>query len=166
MTATNSPVTFLFTDIEGSTRLWEDEPARETGDRRGIVMELNNLAKEALALGDAARARAFAMESLSVLHELGDRRLVAEALEALAGVAAAEGAPERAARILGCVGRLREEVGYPLRPREVAGHERQMRALRSALGGDGAFDVAMQEGRTMTLERAIEFVQETRPEAR
>src|SRR5215831_7468273 len=28
MTATHSAVTFLFTDIEGSTRLWEDEPAR------------------------------------------------------------------------------------------------------------------------------------------
>ena len=139
---------------------------RETGDRRGIVMELNNLAKEAIIVGEPARARALALESLAVLQELSDRRLIAEALEALAGAAAADGAPERATRILGCVGRLREEVGYPLRPREIPAHERQMTALRSAMGGDGAFDAAMQEGRTMTLENAIAFAGETQKEAR
>ncbi len=31
MTATTPAVTFLFTDLEGSTRLWEAEPAKMAG---------------------------------------------------------------------------------------------------------------------------------------
>jgi len=48
-------VTFIFTDIEGSTRLWERDPDAmrvAIGDQTRIVGSLNNLANVAHQQGD------------------------------------------------------------------------------------------------------------------
>ena len=55
-------------------------------------------------------------------------------------------------------GAMREEVGAPLLPSERPRYERQVTAVRAAIG-DAAFSLAWQEGRAMTLERAIEYAQ-------
>ena len=69
-------------------------------------------------------------------------------------MAAVQGRPERAARLLGASAALREEIGAPLSPITQADHDHAVNASREALGED-AFAAAWAEGSAMTLEEAI-----------
>ncbi len=53
-----------------------------------------------------------------------------------------------------------EEIGYPLPPQERPPYDRQVAAARTALGDDPAFALAWQEGRALTLDRAVEYAME------
>jgi hypothetical protein len=83
---------------------------------------------------------------------------MAWSLDVLAYVAVGLARPGPADRMWGAMERLREEVGAPLLPSERPRYERQVTAVRAAIG-DAAFSLAWQEGRAMTLERAIEYAQ-------
>ena len=129
---------------------------RELGDRRGIAMSLHNLAAISHAHDDFRSVRTLQEESLAIFRELGDRRAIAAALEGLADVAFTENEPDRAARVWGAAERLREEIGAPLAPSERPRYHRQVTAARAASGDGAAFDRAWQDGRAMTLDRAVE----------
>ena len=131
---------------------------RELGDRLGIAYSLNDLGVVATEQGHYAAAWALNDESLAISRELGDRWSMAWSLEVLAYVAVGLARPGPAARMWGAMERLREEVGAPLLPSERPRYERQVTAVRAAIG-DAAFSLAWQEGRAMTLERAIEYAQ-------
>jgi hypothetical protein len=107
--------------------------------------------------GDLASARALYKEGLANRRELGDRLGIARALEGLAAVAAALGSSIRAARIWGAAQRLREEIGTPLSLAERPRYDQCGAAARAAVANDAAFDRAWQEGRALTLKRAIEL---------
>ena len=77
-------------------------------------------------------------------------------MEGLARVAAVQGRPERAARLLGASAALREELGTPLSPIVQADHDHALNAARAALGGE-AFEAAWTEGSEMTFEEAIAY---------
>ncbi len=130
---------------------------REIGDRRGVAGQLNNLGRAKCAKGDFAGARDLHEESVRILCELGDRKVFAEALEGLANVAAGSADPVQAARSWGAAEQLREAIGCPLPPKDLAGYERQVAATRAQLGDDAAFASAWKEGRAMTLEEAQDF---------
>jgi hypothetical protein len=55
---------------------------------------------------------------------------------------------------------MREEVGSPLAPSERPRYDRRVAEARAALGDDDAFERAWQEGRTLTLEHALELALE------
>src|SRR5919109_2715221 len=63
--------------------------------------------------------------------------------------------PDRAARLWGAAQALRQALGWPLPPHEREECDRQRDALRDALGEE-AFAALSAEGRTMTLEQAME----------
>ncbi len=69
---------------------------------------------------------------------------------------AAQGDSLRAARIWGAAQRLREEIASPP-PAEDSKFDARVAAARAAMGDDAGFDRAWQEGRTLTLEQAIEL---------
>ena len=129
--------------------------ARELGDRWRIARSLSDLGIVAHDQGDYRVAGALHQEGLVIRRELGDLLGIAISLEGLAAVAAALSSSLRAARIWGAAERLREEVGSPLWPRDQPEYNRRVAAARA--GDDADFDGAWQEGRALTLERAIDF---------
>ena len=133
---------------------------RELGHRHGVAIALHYLGTMAQEQGDHRSARALFEESLAIRREQGDRQGIAETLEGLASGVSAMGRPGRAARIWGRAERLREEIGCPVKGDERLLYDRHVAAARAALGDDAAFDLAWQEGRTMTLDRAVEDAME------
>lgn len=146
-------------DYQAAWSLFEEGLAtyRELGDPWGIAISLSNLGSIASERADHPVAWALNVESLAIRRELGDRRGIAESLEGLACVMSALARPGRAAHIWGATGRLREEIGAPLSPIDRGGHDVQVSAARAAMADDAAFELAWLEGRTMTLEQAIDY---------
>jgi hypothetical protein len=60
------------------------------------------------------------------------------------------------ARLWGAATTLREAIGAPREPAEQPKHEERTAQAREALG-EVAFAAAFEEGRTLTLEQAIEY---------
>ena len=108
-------------------------------------------------MGEVARAAESFRASLGMVW-----RLVGEAFETvaclggLARVAAAQGRPERAARLLGASAALREEMGATLTPIVREDHDHASNEARSALGEE-AFEAAYSAGRAMPFEEYIPY---------
>jgi non-specific serine/threonine protein kinase len=129
---------------------------RELGNRYGMAVELHYLGTVDKEEGEHRSARVRFEEGLVICRELGDRHGIAELLEGLASGVAAMGRPGRAARVWGRAERLREEIGSPVKAGgQRLRYDRDVAAARAALGDDAAFDSAWQEGRAMTLDRAM-----------
>ncbi len=95
--------------------------------------------------GDAVAALQFQRQSLAVSLELGGTRIVANAVEGMAGALALAGASEDAARLLGRADALRRSVVGPQPAAERFDVDRAERRSRGAIG-DAAFDVAFASG--------------------
>ncbi len=130
---------------------------RDLGNRQAMASPLSNLGRVAYQQGDYAGARALIQESLAIFWDLRDRWGIAMSLEGLAYVALALARRVQAARLWGGAERLREEIGCPLPPSERSRYDSQLAAARAAIDDDAAFDQAWKEGRTMTLEQAVEY---------
>jgi hypothetical protein len=105
--------------------------------------------------GDAGRAAALLAESLALPHKGGPSMCsVLQALEGVAGVAGAQGQPARAARLFGATDALRGALGIPVRPADRRRYDRDVSAVRAALG-DETFAAAWAAGRALSLEQAI-----------
>jgi predicted ATPase/transcriptional regulator with XRE-family HTH domain len=122
---------------------------------------LTSLGTIAEAQGDYDRAEASYAEALSMLLVSGFRvgRMGAMALEGMAGVAAAQRQPERAAHLFSAANALRTRIGAPICPANHAWHERQMAALGTALG-DEALRAAWERGEAISAEQAINYALE------
>jgi non-specific serine/threonine protein kinase len=83
---------------------------RALGFRWGLGDALCRLGHVERRLGHRERASAHYRESIEAGHAHGDPRLIAEAIAGVAGVAAASGAFERAARLFGVVATLRRQT--------------------------------------------------------
>ena len=148
-------------DHEGARRRFKDglTLARSIGDRMSIVIALFNLAQLALADGDYdAAARGFA-EGIVPSQESGDRGNIAHILEALGMVAGASGETLRAARLLGASEALISAIGlrgHPYYRPDRALYERITARVGVTLG-EAAFEAALDEGRAMSPEQAIEY---------
>ena len=139
---------------------------REFGDRGGAAGALSGLGMVAYDQGDHLASGALYRESLVMRRALGDRSAIAISLEGMAEVVAALGGAIRAARIWGATERLRTDIGAPLRPAWRRHCDRSVAAARTALGDDGAFDRAWQEGRALTLEQAMDLALDATGEQR
>jgi predicted ATPase/DNA-binding SARP family transcriptional activator len=132
-----------------SLALW-----RELSMEHTVAGMLTNLARTARCQGALIRARGFLRESLEIFRRLQDARGLAECLEASAGVAVAEGRPERAAWLLGAAAALREGGGGAPWPADRIDNERNMAGVR-AIVDEAAFADAWEAGRGMSLEEAM-----------
>ena len=129
---------------------------RETGDRGSAAETIKALGWVAHDQHDHVAAVALGSEALTVFWHQGDKRDVAESIELLALCAAAQGKPERTARLLGTASFLREAIGAPLPPAARADHERGITEARAALN-EKAFTAAWSEGQAMTLKQAVAY---------
>ena len=128
---------------------------RRVGDSWGIGVNLGKLAAVAQARGDDARAAVLYSESLlgswwSEDNELG----TVEILTGLARLAAANGQPEGAVRLLAAAEATQERVGLTLPPDLRAKNEQSVAAVRVALG-DETFAAAWSAGGDLSLDRAV-----------
>ena len=89
---------------------------------------------------------------LSEFHHLGVKLHEANALAGLAGVAAAGGQPEQAARLLGATQALCEAMALPVLPHH-AQHKRVIAATRAALA-EPVYQAAWEAGRGLTADEA------------
>ena len=143
-------------DYSAARALHEESLAirRESGEKSGVAHCLAHLGRLASNEGDHSAARALHEEALAIWRELGERRSIAESLEAFAPVFMAEGQSELAARLLGAADALREATRAPLPPFQRDQYDREVAAVRAALGEE-TFAAAWAEGRTMATEDAV-----------
>jgi predicted ATPase len=120
----------------------------------GRAEVLASMGLMALERGHTARARQAFTESLYTGYGGGLRWLVALDLEGLAGVAAADGLPDRAARFFGAAQAIRAASGTPIQPTHAARCEQRVTAVRQTLG-DQLYAEVFARGRAMTLDQVI-----------
>jgi DNA-binding CsgD family transcriptional regulator/tetratricopeptide (TPR) repeat protein len=125
------------------------------GFRAGIGSVLNQLGSVATLQGDYGAARAYLHQSIAASREAGDRRRQAFTLSAVAGLAAALGAPERALTLDAAGIATLDVLGARLAPRMRAVYDGALRAAWDALGQCQAAG-AWAAGRALTLERAVD----------
>jgi hypothetical protein len=116
-----------------------------------------------VAQGRFTEARAYLAESLSLYQRLAHPWGIAQVLEGFAGLAAAEGAPVRAAQIAGGAAALRARLGSPLSPALRA--ELDDRLAPALFGpralGANTYTAAVRQGEELSVEQAIALTLET-----
>ena len=128
--------------------------ARELGEAAMIASALTGLGHTLLDAGDPQRAAPLFRESLALSQERGNVGDVIDALEGLARLGAETGQAERAARLFGATAALRDAVGVPYSPADVAYFAPTLDALRSGLGVN-ACAREMTAGRDLSRQEAI-----------
>lgn len=131
--------------------------ARELRHKAEIGYSLIGLGAVAATQGDYPAAHSHFEESLSHYWELGDRAGMAFSLEEWAIMEAAEGLPERAARLWGAAEALRAATGSPIPPVRRDRHDREVAGVLEQLGETG-FSAAWEEGRRVTVQEAVSYV--------
>jgi non-specific serine/threonine protein kinase len=130
--------------------------ARELGDKEGEANTLHDLGKLAAERGEFACAHRLHADSLKIYRTLGERCGSAAAIEALACVACATDDAAGAIELWGAPGRLREEMGAPVPPRDREAYERDLAGARRVLADENRFERIWQGGRRLSLDEAIE----------
>jgi non-specific serine/threonine protein kinase len=105
--------------------------------------------------GDHRRAAVHLRNALDVGVAHRDQRIIAQALEGMAGLAATRGEAEQAGRLGGVAARLREAIAAPLTVGRRSGLERTEALVRTARTDD-TYRTAWDESRALPLEQAIE----------
>ena len=146
-------------DFDRAGQLHEEalELLRQRGEKWGMGIVLFDLALLRVVQQRHAQARALCAEGITLYEEFGDRRGIAWSLGILSGAEAADGDALRAARLRGAMEGLLESVGAPVQGiynKWIA--DRYFDAVKDCLG-ESSFQVAMAEGRAMSLSRAIQF---------
>jgi hypothetical protein len=124
-----------------------------------VSAALANESLVALAAGDARRAAALCMESLALSRELGDKRTTVECLHALAGVAAMQAEPLRAALLSGAAESVHAAIKAPPSPAERMVGERFLPIARAAVDEE-SFSDSWAQGWRMSYDAAVAYALE------
>jgi predicted ATPase/class 3 adenylate cyclase len=134
---------------------------REEGAIWNLGEELGGLAMIHRMIGDLQSARACLRESLEITTRAKDTLGISLNLTSLALLANDEGRHDRAARLMGAVARVRDELGGGI-PRELIGRWGDPEEdARQALGDD-EYQRALVEGYAMDTEAAVTYALEER----
>jgi predicted ATPase len=149
-------VALLEGDYDAASDLLNESLAlgRELGNLLIVSAALANESLVALAAGDAERAEELSSEGLALSHELGDKRTTVECLHALAGVAAVQAEPLRAARLSGAAESLHAAIKAPPSAAERMVGERFLPIARAAVD-DPLFEAAWAEGGQVGYDAAV-----------
>jgi ATP/maltotriose-dependent transcriptional regulator MalT len=124
-----------------------------------VLTELGFLAERR---GQAAEAGRLHLRALRVSRTRGEVRVVAMALEGLAGAAGLAGDHETSARLLGAADSARRAASAPAAPSERTEIDRITATARAALGGHG-FDAAYHDGAARTPDDVTAGLEHTDP---
>ena len=123
----------------------------------------HHLGELARRRGDRANADDLHHEALSQRARAGLLPGVAESLEALAGLAAAQESAAEAARLFGAASTLRDSMGLSRWPADQPAYDADVAASRGALG-DEAFQAAWAEGAALGADDAVAYASRARGE--
>jgi len=140
--------------------VWYDECRQLrslVGDEHGLARSAADLGRVARLRRDFARARSWMEEALRTFHRLGDRRLAAACLLELADIALERRRRDIAARLVGAAQAIRESLGTPAWPDEVALESQVLAELTSTMGAP-AVHRARMVGRSLALDDAVDMV--------
>jgi non-specific serine/threonine protein kinase len=147
-------------DLERSVALGEEGLSlyRGAGDDYGMVMCLLHVGFVTLKQGEYERTSSVLREGLRLSGKLDHKTFIQYSLAGLAGVAASRGWPDRAARLWGAEESMSEAFGGRIvrEGRATIDYEGRLAAARSQLDAS-AWAAAWEEGRTMSLEQAVEY---------
>jgi hypothetical protein len=135
------------------------ELRRQLGNKWGIGVSLGILGWAAMREGNWNRAVAQLGESLQVRREIGDQSGCAWCLERLADIALEQADAEKAVRLFSAGAALRASIRSVIDPVDRPEYERKIQSLREGCGEE-RFAAAWEEGRTLTLEQAVNSVGE------
>jgi predicted ATPase/class 3 adenylate cyclase len=154
-------VALLEGDHDSATALLDESLAlgRELGNLLIVSAVLANKSLVALAAGEAGRAASLCIESLALSHELGDKRTTVECLHALAGIAAVQAEPLRAAVLSGAAESLHGAINAPPSPAERMVGERFVPIARAVINAE-SFRAAWAHGRRMSYDAAVAYALE------
>jgi tetratricopeptide (TPR) repeat protein len=127
----------------------------EHGDRWAVALTLVDLGRLFSDQGDHRACHQRLAQALGLARELGYHAGIARGLAAFAQSAARRGQSERALRLAGAAGAIRQTLGAPALPTEVIELTRELDPARRALGP--AAEEAETTGARMSIEDAIEF---------
>lgn len=127
---------------------------RGIDDHWGVGLSLVGLGYSTRDMGDFAEAMNLFNQGLEPLAELGDHRMIALALDGIAGIAIGWKHPELAARLFGAAAAMREIDGLPVEPAFRASHASGVDAARDALGDD-AFGAGWAQGAALPQSTAV-----------
>ena len=130
--------------------------ARQVGNPDGIVVGLINIGIVALHREKLAEAKASLGEGLRLARSLQDQPNTIIALAELAAVAAVDGDPFRAVRLWAATAARAEAIGLVVGEPDRIEYELFLLPLRSELD-ESEFRAVWDEGRAMSLERAVEY---------
>jgi tetratricopeptide (TPR) repeat protein len=135
------------------------EISRQQGLLNDYARTRFNLGYVAVLQGRLPAGRSKLHESLELFSLFDNRRGRAEALDGFAALAAAEGNPVRAARLLGAADASFETLGAGRWPVDLLEYQKLRAALEGRLGID-AFHTHYASGRQLSLEQALEAAAE------
>jgi len=126
---------------------------------RGRAAVLAGLANVAGDRHDLRGARSRHRLALKLWLDLGPVAGLADELEDVAGLAVADGDPDRAARLFAAATKLREARGYVRSPFQEAAHAEDLAGARTGLDRD-AFDAAWAAGKDLSPQDAVALANE------
>ncbi len=127
---------------------------KEMGHRHGTAESLYAFGKVLAAEADYATALTQYEESLEIIGGLGEQWIIATCLLGLGEAVSAQQQLAWAAQLWGAADTLRDTLGVPIPPVELADYERSLSAARVHLG-ERAFAAAWAQGRAMTPQQAL-----------
>ncbi|HNB41869.1 MAG TPA: tetratricopeptide repeat protein, partial [Anaerolineales bacterium] len=129
---------------------------KHIGHKGMIAAMTSEIAHTQRALGNYAEAKQTYYETIKVFQDYGNRPSVAHQLECFAMIAIVEEEPQRAAKLFGAAGAIREMTGHRPTDEEQA-EEAQFITRLHAMLPEAEFNALWAEGKSMTMEQAIEM---------
>ncbi|MGE5463398.1 MAG: ATP-binding protein, partial [Syntrophothermus sp.] len=137
--------------IEDGSKVFERLQSRNF--QNIMLSELGHIAR---STGDRQKARDIYVKTLTAWQDLGNRAAISHQLECFGFLAIADEEPQRATRLLGAAGALRERTGSLMTDYERVEYDREILQLRSMLTSEEYLSL-WAEGRAMSMEDAIQL---------
>ncbi|MCW3062073.1 MAG: hypothetical protein JWQ02_3894 [Capsulimonas sp.] len=157
--------TYSLGSYEEAQTLFEESLgiALDLQDTHTLGWSYRGLGHAAYQRGDYPSAQEFHRQNLPIWRDLDDKNEIAETLNDLAIVLAAQTQIHKAARLWGAAEALRETIGMSLSICDLEMHHREVDRARTALGAD-AFATAWKSGQGFRWEQAVAYaLEETAP---
>jgi predicted ATPase/class 3 adenylate cyclase len=129
---------------------------KEMGDQLSVTGHQSEMAHVARQMGNYQEALALYRETLPDWQKMGHRGAVAHQLECFAYIAQAQEQEEQAVKLMSAAAALRSASNSPRTPQEELEYDKALAGLRAGMD-EKTFDLSWAEGRSMTMERAIEY---------
>jgi predicted ATPase/DNA-binding SARP family transcriptional activator len=145
-------------DLPQAVELLEESAAlaAQAGDDRGRSSSNRALAAALLESGETDAARERLIQSFELARRLGELNGIAYCLDTFAGLATAEGDPERAARLFGAADGVRASIGALRPPDQQPLYERWVASTLTQLE-TGTYASCYESGRALGLDEASEL---------